>query len=97
MEHHAELGIVIGKKHQWGKGYATEAMQLLVAYGFEQLNLHLLYLTVMASNERAAGIYERVGFRHEGRLRHRIYRDGTYRDLLSMSILRSEWEERPEV
>jgi len=92
VEHHAELGIVIGKKSQWGKGYATEAMQLLVTYGFKQLNLHMIYLTVMDVNERAAGIYERVGFRHEGRLRHRVYRDGVYRDLLSMSILRSEWE-----
>jgi len=94
IERIGELGIVIGKKSAWGKGYGTEAMELLVAYGFRQLNLHMIYLTVLADNPKAAHIYEKVGFSHEGRLRHRVYRDGVYHDLLTMSILRSEWEKR---
>jgi RimJ/RimL family protein N-acetyltransferase len=94
IERTAELGIVIGKKSAWGKGYGTEAMQLLLAYGFGQLNLHMIYLTVLADNPRAAHIYEKVGFVHEGRLRDRIYRDGVYHDLLTMSIKRSEWEKQ---
>jgi len=91
IERTAELGIVIGKKSAWGKGYGTEAMQLLVAYGFRQLNLHMIYLTVLRGNPKAAHIYEKIGFVHEGRLRNRVYRDGVYHDLLTMSIKRSEW------
>ena len=86
VERIAELGIVIGKKNAWGKGYGTEAMHLLVGYGFTQLNLHLIYLTVLADNPKAAHIYEKVGFVHEGCLRDRVYRGGRYHDLLTMSL-----------
>ena len=91
IERIAELGIVIGRKSAWGQGYGTEAMRLLVGYGFEQLNLHMIYLSVMADNPKAAHIYEKVGFVHEGRLRDRVYRGGVYHDLLTMSLKRSEW------
>jgi RimJ/RimL family protein N-acetyltransferase len=93
IERTAELGIVIGRKSAWGKGYGTEAMRLLVGYGFSQLNLHLIYLTVLADNPRAAHIYEKIGFVSEGRLRDRVYRDGVYHDLFSMSLSRAEWEQ----
>ena len=92
LERHAELGLVIGRKTEWGKGYAREAMSLFVDYGFEQLNFNLIYLTVLPHNSRAHTIYTSLGFREEGRLRQRIYRDGVYFDLLSLSILREEWE-----
>jgi len=91
VEHHAELGIVIGDKSQWSKGYATEAMHLIIEYGFNQLNLNMIYLAVVAFNERAAALYKRVGFVEEGRLRQRVYRDGSYHDELSMSMLKTEW------
>jgi len=91
LERHAELGIVIGRKSEWGKGYAREAMSLFVDYGFEQLNFNLIYLTVMPHNTRAHQIYASLGFREEGRLRQRTYRDGNYSDLISMSLHREEW------
>jgi len=92
VERHAELGLVIGRKAEWGKGYAREAMSLFVDYGFEQLNFNLIYLTVLPHNPRAHKIYASLGFREEGRLRQRIYRDGVYSDLISMSLLRDEWQ-----
>ena len=94
VERHAELGIVIGRKSAWGKGYATEAMELLIRYGFCELNLHMIYLGVMASNAAAKRVYERLGFIEEGCLRHRIFREGRYVDMYSMSLLRDEWRER---
>ena len=63
----------------------------MVAYGFEQLNLNLIYLTVMPHNARAHNLYLDLGFREEGRLRARMYRDGGYSDLISLSLLREEW------
>ena len=92
LERHAELGIVIGRKSEWGKGYAREAMSLFVDYGFEQLNFNLIYLTVLPHNTRAHQIYASLGFKEEGRLRQRIYRDGEYFDLISMSLLREDWQ-----
>ena len=92
VERHAELGLVIGRKSEWGKGYAREAMSLLMDYGFTQLNFNMIYLAVVPHNTRAHKIYLDLGFKEEGLLRQRIYRDGVYQDLISMSILRQEWE-----
>jgi len=91
VEHHAELGISIGVKSEWGKGYAREAMELMVTYGFDELNLHMIYLHVYADHERAVKLYESLGFVREGRLRDRAFRAGKYHDYLAMSVLRSEW------
>jgi RimJ/RimL family protein N-acetyltransferase len=48
---------------------------------------------VLPHNTRAHGIYLDLGFKEEGRLRQRMYKDGTYYDLISMSVLRQEWEQ----
>ena len=90
---HSELGIFIGEKPLWGRGYGTEAMRLLVHHGFKTLNLNRIYLRVFETNPRAIRVYEKVGFVHEGRFRQAEYRDGRYIDVLFMSVLRSEWED----
>lgn len=92
VERHAELGLVIGRKSEWGKGYAREAMELMVDYGFRQLNFNMIYLGVLPANTRAHKIYLDLGFLEEGRLRQRVFKDGVYQDIISMSLLRSEWE-----
>ena len=89
----AEIGIFIGDKTAWDKGYGTEAMQLMVDYGFATLNLNRIYLRVYETNPRGMHCYEKVGFQHEGRMRQAHYLDGKYIDVLLMSILKSEWIE----
>lgn len=86
-----EVGIVIGDKNEWNKGYGAEAMTLLQRHGFETLNLNRVYLRVYADNVRAVRSYERAGFTLEGRLREAVYKHGKYEDVLVMSVLRSEW------
>lgn len=88
----AEIGIMIGEKSQWNKGYGSEAMQLMLQHSFETLNLHRIYLKVFANNPRAIRSYEKVGFVLEGRLREAHFTQGTYIDDLIMSILRPEWD-----
>jgi len=88
----AEVGIAIGDKEAWGKGYGTEVVRLLVRYGFERLNLHRVGLDYVDGNERGRRAYERAGFREEGRRREKVWRDGEYRDLVLMGVLRREWE-----
>jgi len=88
-----EIGIFIGDKEYWGRGYGTQVMQLMLKYGFNTLNLNRVYLRVYESNPRGIKCYEKAGFRHEGRLRQAIFQDGRYIDLLMMSVIRSEWSE----
>jgi RimJ/RimL family protein N-acetyltransferase len=88
----AEIGIFIGDKSIWNKGYGTEAVRLLLRHGFETLNLNRIYLRVHGTNQRAIRAYEKAGFILEGRMRQAIYKHGRYEDQLLMSVLRSEWE-----
>lgn len=87
----AEVGLFIGEKSCWNKGYGTEVMQVLLRHGFETLNLNRIFLRVDADNSGGIRAYEKAGFIHEARLRQADFRDGKYRDELIMSVLRSEW------
>lgn len=91
---HAELGILIGDRSCWSKGYGTEAMNLILGYGFDQLNLHRIYLFVLDFNPRAIRSYEKAGFTREVVARDHGYRNGAYCDDYFMSILEDEWRER---
>jgi RimJ/RimL family protein N-acetyltransferase len=73
------------------RGLGTEALRLVVGYGFEQLGLHRIELEVYAFNPRARHVYEKVGFVAEGVLREGLrYGDG-WVDATVMSILDREW------
>ena len=86
-----EIGIAIGARDYWNRGYGTDAVQTLVAWGFYTLNLNRIFLRVFADNDRAIRCYEKVGFQHEGRLREDNFSNGAYRDTLLMGVLRSDW------
>jgi RimJ/RimL family protein N-acetyltransferase len=90
----AEIGIMIGDKTMWNKGYGTEAMGLLLRHGFETLNLNRIFLRVYVSNPRAIRSYEKAGFTREGLLREAVFKRGVYGDVLLMSVLRSQWDAR---
>ena len=92
----AEFGIFIGDTAYWDQGYGTEVVRLILQHGFFTLNLHRIFLRVFADNPRAIRVYEKVGFVHEGRQRQAVYWNGKYQDVLLMSVLRPEWEERTE-
>ena len=86
------LAIGIGEREYWGKGYGSDALRLILRYGFQELNLHRIGLDVHSTNTRAIRAYEKAGFTHEGRLREAGYRDGERYDRLKMGVLRREWE-----
>ena len=90
---HAEFGIVIGAKQYWNKGYGSEALGLILKYGFNTLNLNRIALRVFANNPRAIRSYEKVGFIKEGCMREAHYQDGVYIDVFMMSMLRSDWQD----
>jgi len=86
------LGITIGDKAYWGRGYGTEALRLLLDYAFRLRNIRRVYLTVNSTNERAVRAYGKCGFVEEGRLRAHVWSDGKYIDLVYMGLLREEWQ-----
>ena len=87
----AEFGIVIGDKNYWNQGYGTEAVRLLVHYGFNTLNLNRIFLHVYANNLRAIHAYKKAGFTLEGRERQAQFKHGSYIDVLRMSMLKSDY------
>jgi len=89
----AEVGIFIGDKSYWNRGYGTEVMRLLLRHGFNTLNLNRIALEVFETNPRAIRAYEKAGFVHEGRRRQDMFKDGRYIDVLLMSVLCSEWQD----
>ena len=93
----AMFHITIGEKDVWGRGYGTEATQLMLDHAFGTLGLHRIALTVFEFNERAIRAYRRCGFVVEGRARESIWRDGRWWDELAMSVLSSEWHERRSI
>ncbi|MCD6550090.1 GNAT family N-acetyltransferase [bacterium] len=90
----AELGIFIGEKEYWGKGYGTEALELLISYGFTQLNLHSIASLVVSSNERSVRLHKKLGFKEQGRMRQRVFLDNQFKDMIYFDMLKSEWFQR---
>jgi RimJ/RimL family protein N-acetyltransferase len=74
------------------RGLGTEAVRLIVGYGFEQLGLHRISLQVYAFNPRARRAYEKAGFVAEGVLREELRYGDEWIDATMMSILAPEWE-----
>ena len=86
------VGIGIGAREDWGKGYGTDAMRIMLRFAFSELNLHRVSLSVFADNPRAIRSYEKAGFQVEGRARQVVNRDGRRGDEVFMGVLREEWE-----
>ena len=88
----ADIGVVLGEKEYWSKGYGTEAITLLLGYLFEELNLHRVWLYCEEANRRAQRCYEKCGFTREGVFRDNRRKQGSYANDIIYSILRDEWD-----
>lgn len=87
----AEFGLLIGRKDKWGIGLGSDITKEVLHYGFSQLNLNRISLTVLQTNNRACSLYQKLGFVPEGTLRSAQFKDGRYVDLLCFSLLRDEY------
>jgi RimJ/RimL family protein N-acetyltransferase len=85
-----EFGIQIGDRAARGRGIGESATRLMLQHAFGDLNIHRVYLSVLADNARAIRLYERIGFRHEGVQREAVFKCGRYIDLLTMAALASD-------
>jgi len=85
-----DLGIIIGEKEEWSKGFGTEAMELLMRYAFEELGMHRLELMTFDFNIRGMRVWEKCGFRQEGVMRKARLANGEWRDLIFYALLEEE-------
>jgi RimJ/RimL family protein N-acetyltransferase len=92
----AWISLVIAPRDQWGRGFGSEAMRLLLWFAFDELGLHRVQLDVFATNARAIALYEGLGFVREGVFREFLGRDGRREDMLLYGLLASEWRARKE-
>ena len=89
----ATIGIALGREYV-GRGYGTDAMRVIVSYGFREMGLHRIQLTVAPFNPAGIRAYEKAGFIEEGRHRESVWHDGRWYDEVVMSILDHEWAAR---
>ena len=86
----AEFYILIGESDCWNLGVGTEAGNRVLKYGFDDLELNRIWLTVSSLNAGAIKSYLKLGFSEEGVMREASYRDGIFHDKVVMSVLRCE-------
>ena len=85
------VAIALGPREYWGKGYGTEAMNLMLRYAFTELNLRRVSLIVFEYNQRGVRSYEKNGFVVEGRIRGAMLREGKRWDFVWMGVMREDW------
>jgi [ribosomal protein S5]-alanine N-acetyltransferase len=86
-----ELGYALGSPH-WGKGYATEALEVALDYGFHELRLNRVEADIDPRNGASAAVLERLGFRKEGYMPERWFVHGQMADTVNYGLLRSYWD-----
>ena len=86
------VGIAIGENEYRGRGYGTDAMNVLLKFAFRALNMHRVNLSVFEFNKRAIRSYEKCGFKYEGTSREQIYKEDKRWDVYNMGILQKDWE-----
>jgi RimJ/RimL family protein N-acetyltransferase len=86
----AEIGVMIGEKDFWSRGYGTDAIRAFLDYLFDELGLNRISLYCNVENVRARRCYEKCGFSVEGTFRQHHYKEGRYVDCVSMAVLRED-------
>lgn len=90
----AVLGMAIGEKNYWGRGYGTEAARLILDYGFKTLNLNRVSSSAFDFNDRSINMHRKIGFKEEGRLRKARFINGQFHDEVLFGLLRNDWNRK---
>lgn len=86
-----EYGILIADDESRGKGYGTMSTKLMVGYAFNALGMHKVTAEVLSENVQSLAMFKKCGFSVDGRLRDDVYKNNRYYDVLSLSILSSDY------
>lgn len=86
-----KVGITIGERLEWGKGYASEALNAMLGHCFCKLKMYRVGAEIYSFNRRSIGLFKRAGFRREGIIRQALLREGVFVDEQIFGLLRAEW------
>lgn len=89
--HTARFGVMIFRKVDHGKGYASEAINLLLDFAFKDLMVNRVYGAVFLENSRSLSTYTRLGFKVEGIAREAYFQGGRFHDMEVIAMLRKDW------
>lgn len=87
INRNCELGIYIGDKNEWGKGYAKETCEIIHRYVFRVLGLKKIKLSVVSDNINAINMYKKLGYKLVGVHKQERFINGEFKDLSIMEIL----------
>lgn len=88
----AEFAVVIGEKEFWGKGYAVEALRLLISHGFNKLNLERIWTGTASNNIGMQKVAKKLGMKKEGTFKKAMFLNGEYVDVFNYGILKDDWK-----
>lgn len=86
----AEVGIMLARR-AWGRGFASEALRVLIGFAFDALDLHRIEADIDPANAPSLALFERQGFKREGILRERWHLPTRIHDTILLGLLRREW------
>ncbi len=92
VSRNANIFLTIGEPEYWGKGIAGEASNLMINYGFTELNFHKIFAGVFTPNSRSLRAAEKLGFEKEGVLKEEVYVDGQYHDIHKFALFKRDWK-----
>lgn len=84
----AEIGYFVGEPY-WGQGIGTEAVKLIVDYGFTTLGVQRIFAGVFSTNPASARLLEKAGFSFEGASKNAVFKNGVLCDELRYAILKA--------
>jgi RimJ/RimL family protein N-acetyltransferase len=87
----AEIAIILGEREFRGRGIGEESLRLVCGFAFKYLGLNLISAQILSSNQPSLNLFRKIGFKEEGLLKNRIYRNGTWHDIVLMRLLSEEW------
>ncbi len=87
----ADIGLALGEKRAWKKGFGTETTRLLLDEMFHQLNLHRAEWWTYAENNASLKLAEKMGFKEDGRLREAVFFDNKFHDIVVLGMLKDEY------
>jgi RimJ/RimL family protein N-acetyltransferase len=96
VNHSAYIGIMVGDKTMWNRGYGTEAIDLMLGHAFHSLNLHRVVAGVFAEHAAMISVYERFGFVVEGQYRDSWFLHGKYHDEAVLGLLEDDYQPASE-
>lgn len=89
VKNSADIGLIIGAKNCWGKGYATDAISVITEFAFETLSLHRLWAGMIAENIGSLNAFQRAGYKEVERRKKHTPFEGRLVDSIIVERLRS--------